>query len=99
MKRNYFKMILNVFSTAFTYSNYIVYQLFYFWKITFTNICCKIDKTGMNLWMVYICNIMWRALESTIRKDGKKVNVLYIVELNHQRAMIVVDNSRSFNGI
>ena len=29
MKTNHFKMLLNVFSTTYTYSNCIVYQLFY----------------------------------------------------------------------
>ena len=31
-------------------------------------------------------------MESTIGKDGKKVNVLYIVDRNHQRSVIVVDH-------
>ena len=34
MKTNHFKMLLNVFSTTYTYSNCIKYQLFYSWKIT-----------------------------------------------------------------
>ena len=33
MKTNHFKMLLNVFSTTYTYSNCIVYRLFYCWKI------------------------------------------------------------------
>ena len=33
------------------------------------------------------------------RKDWKKVNVLYIVDPNHQRSVIVVDHSRNFKGI
>ena len=37
-------------------------------------------------------------MESTIQKDGKKVNVLYIVDRNHQRSVIVVDHSRNFKG-
>ena len=35
----------------------------------------------------------------TIRKDGKKVNVLYIVDQNHQRSMILVDHFRNFKSI
>ena len=38
-------------------------------------------------------------VESTIRKDGKKLNVLYIVDQNHQRSVIVVDHSRNFKVI
>ena len=38
-------------------------------------------------------------MESIIRKDEKKVNVLYIVDQNHQRSVIVVDHSRDFKGI
>ena len=33
LDENNFKMLLNVFSTAFTYSNFIVCRLFYFCKI------------------------------------------------------------------
>ena len=38
-------------------------------------------------------------MESIIRKDGKKVNVLYITDQNHQRSVNVVDHSRNFKGI
>ena len=34
-----------------------------------------------------------------IGKDGKKVNLLYIVDQNHQRSVIVKDHSRNFKGI
>ena len=34
MKTNHFKMLLNVFSTTYTYSNRIAYRLFYCQKIT-----------------------------------------------------------------
>ena len=43
------------------------------------------------------CEELW--MESTIRKDGKKVNVLYIVDRSHQRSVIIVDHSRNFKGI
>ena len=36
-------------------------------------------------------------MESIIRKDGKKVNVLYITDQNHQRSMNVVDHSWNFS--
>ena len=58
MKTNHFKILLNVFSTEFTYSDCIVYRLLYFWKNKSPNICGEISKIGgMNLWQVYICNI------------------------------------------
>ena len=44
----------------------------------------------------WIILAIWRAEESIVRKDGKKVNVLYIVDRNHQRSVIVVDHSRNF---
>ena len=78
MKRNHFKMLLHVFTTAYNYSNCIIYWLFYGWKIT--NICSKTSKIGMNLWMVYIILAIWRALEST--KEGKKVKVLCTLAQN-----------------
>ena len=34
MKTNLFKMLLNIFSTTYTYSNCIVYRLFCWWKIS-----------------------------------------------------------------
>ena len=37
-------------------------------------------------------------METTIRKDRKKVNVHYIVDRNHQRSVILVDHSRNFKG-
>ena len=40
------------------------------------------------LWTVY-----------TIKKDGTKVNVLYIFDQNHQKSVIAVDHSRNFKGI
>ena len=36
---------------------------------------------------------------ATIQKDEKKVNVLYIIDRNHQRSVIVLDHSRNFKGI
>ena len=44
----------------------------------------------------WIILAIWRAEESIVRKDGKKLNVLYIVDRNHQRSVIVVDHSRNF---
>ena len=35
-------------------------------------------------------------MESTIRRDGKKVNVLYIVDRNHQKSVIAVDHFKEF---
>ena len=37
--------------------------------------------------------------KSTTRKDGKKVNALYIVDRNHQISVIAVHHSRNFKGI
>ena len=45
--------------------------------------------------MVYTCNI--KALEST--KDGKKMNLLCIVDRNHKRSVVALDHFRSFKGI
>ena len=36
-------------------------------------------------------------MEST--KDGKKVNVLCIVDQNHERPVVVLDHFRNFKGI
>ena len=44
--------------------------------------------------MVYICNM--KSSGKNIGKDGKKVNLLYIVDQNHQRSVIVIDHSRNF---
>ena len=45
--------------------------------------------------MVYTCNII--APEST--KDRKKVNVLCIVDGNHERSVVEIDQFRVFKGI
>ena len=47
--------------------------------------------------MVFICNM--RSSGKYNEKDGKKVNLPYIVDQNHQRSVIVVDFSRNFKGI
>ena len=52
-------MILNIFSTAL-FKFYII-SIILFLKNNLTNICCKKNKIGMNLWMVYIS--IWRVLE------------------------------------
>ena len=44
-------MLLDVFSTSYTYS--IILLL----KNNLINICNKISKIGMNVWMVYNCNM------------------------------------------
>ena len=38
-----------------------------------------------------------KALEST--KDGKKVNILCIIDQNHERPVVVLDHFRNFNDI
>ena len=38
-----------------------------------------------------------KALEST--KDGKKVNVLCIVDRNYERSVAIIDHFRNFKGI
>ena len=40
---------------------------------------------------------LWKV--AAIRKDGNKVNVIYIVDRHHQRSVIVADHSRNFKGI
>ena len=32
-------------------------------------------------------------------KDGKKVNVLCIIDLNHERSVVVLDHFKNFKGI
>ena len=72
------KQSYTVWRSACTYSNCIVYRLFYYWKITYlTNICSEISKIEMNLWMLCIILAIWRALEC--KKEGKNTNVLCIV--------------------
>ena len=41
----------------------------------------------------------YKTKKITKRQDGKKVNVLYIVDQNHQGSVVVVDHSRKFKGI
>ena len=50
------------------------------------------------MWEWFIFAI-WRALKSIIRKDGRKVNALYIVDRYHHRPVIVVDHSRNVKSI
>ena len=42
--------------------------------------------------MVYTCNMK----SSVSTKDGKKVNVLWIVDQNHERSVVVLDHCRNF---
>ena len=67
-----------------------------FLKNNLTNICCEVSQIRMNLWMIYICR---SDLESTVREDRKKVNVLYIVDWNNKRSVIAVNHFRNFKGI
>ena len=41
---------------------------------------------------------LWKAPTETA-KDGKKVNVICIVDRSHQRPLVVVGYSKSFKGI
>ena len=45
--------------------------------------------------MVYTCNM--KTLKST--KDGKKMNVLCLVDQNNKRSVVVLDHFRNFKGI
>ena len=40
---------------------------------------------------------IWKALGST--KGGKKLNVLYIVDRNHERSVVALNHFRNFKGI
>ena len=55
--------------------------------------CSKISRIEMNLRFIL-------AMKSSGKytKDGRKVNVLCIIDQNHQRSMVVVDHSRNFKG-
>ena len=77
-------MLLNEFSTAFTCSNFIVYQLFYFWKIT------SELNLWIHVWMVFICN-MKSSGKCNMKRWEKREFTLYIVDGNHQRSVILVD--------
>ena len=46
-------MLLSAFSATYTYSNCIVYR-YSIAKNNLTNICSKISKIGMNIWMITI---------------------------------------------
>ena len=65
-------------------------------KNNLPNICSKISKIRMNLWMVYILAV-WKALEST--KDGKKVNVLCIVDQYREKSVVALGHFRNFKSI
>ena len=41
----------------------------------------------------------YKTTKITKRQDGKKVNLFYIVDQNHQVSVVVVDHSRKFKGI
>ena len=47
---------------------------------------------GLYLHAIWI----WVALESI--KDGKKVNVFYVVDWSHERSVVVLDHFRNFKG-
>ena len=49
----------------------------------------------MNLWMVKLA--IWKPLEST--KDGKKMNILRIVDQNHERPVVVLYHFTNFKSI
>ena len=89
IKANYFKILLNVFSTTYNNSNCIVYRLLYCWKISSPTF---VAKKGRLEW-IYYCSpnpnprgyesviapfllAIWKALENT--EDKKKMNVLCI---------------------
>ena len=97
MKTKHFKMFLNVFSASYIY----LFKLFsisivLLLKNNLTNICSKISKIGVNLWMLNgsTCNMK---SSGTYTKEGKKVNVLCIVDQNHERSAL--DHFRKFKGI
>ena len=46
--------------------------------------------------LYFTCNIKSSGLPT---KDGKKVNVLCIVDPNHGRSVVVLDHFRNFKGI
>ena len=92
MKSNYFKMLLNILSTAYTYSNCMVYRL----KNNLTNICSKITKTGINLWLVYTSNM--KSCGKDLRK-WEKAELLCIVDRNYERSVVVLDHFQNFKGL
>ena len=62
-----------------------------------TNICSKISKIRLILWMVYTCAAMgkgWRKL-----KSWGEMNVLWITDQDHQWRVIAVDHTSKFKVI
>ena len=49
----------------------------------------------MNLWQAYTCNMK----SSGKCKNGTKVNLICIVDQDHQRSVVVIDYSRKLKGI
>ena len=59
------------------------------------NICSEISKIWLILWMVYTCSVKrWRKLKSLV-----EMNVLCIVEKDHQWWVIAVDHTSKFKVI
>ena len=52
----------------------------------------------MNLWMIY-GYLQYEKLWLESKKDGKKVNVLCIVDRNDERSVVQLDHFRNFKGI
>ena len=91
MKTNHFKMLLNVFNITYTYSNCII-SIILLLKNNLTNICSKKSKIGMNLWMVYTCNMKssgkykrWEEGEWTLHRWTKSWEVSGCIRLHHFR--------------
>ena len=88
MKKNHFKMLLNVLYLFKLYSILIAVFL----ENNLSNICCEISTFGMRK-----MTAIWRALEIT--KDGKKVNILCMGDRNYERFVVLQDHFRNFKGI
>ena len=79
--QNLFKHILHYIYLFKLYSILIILLL----KNTLTNICSKISKTGMNLRMIYTCNIKssgkyerWEENECTLHRWPKSWEILVL---------------------
>ena len=68
-----------------------------FLKNNLTNICGKISKIRMNLWMVCICNMKSSGKYNTKRWKEGECNLNCWP--NHQKSVIIVDHSRNVKGI
>ena len=68
-------------------------------KNDLTNICSKISKIGIKLSVYEWFNLQYEKLWKVPTQYGKKMNILCILDRNHERSVFVLDHFRKFKGI